>query len=105
MKPNGPNVYGCGLVIDPNDKLAVFFTLNGILMGNFSIGYFLNIVIININNLKGRQISICPSVDHLFPAVTYMCGVPSIEANFGNDKDKPFQYDINNCPGMGLGCI
>jgi hypothetical protein len=25
--------------------------------------------------------------------------------NFGNDKDKPFQYDINNCPGMELDCI
>jgi hypothetical protein len=32
---NGRNVYGCGLVMDPNDKLAIFFTLNGILMGQF----------------------------------------------------------------------
>jgi hypothetical protein len=32
-KPNGMNIYGCGLVLDPNDKLAIFFTLNGILMG------------------------------------------------------------------------
>jgi hypothetical protein len=41
MKENGTNVYGCGLVIDPNDKLAIFFTLNGILMGLllFFIGY------------------------------------------------------------------
>jgi hypothetical protein len=29
------NVYGCGLVMDPNDKLTIFFTLNGILMGQF----------------------------------------------------------------------
>jgi hypothetical protein len=28
-------VYGCGLVMDPNDKLAIFFTLNGFLMGQF----------------------------------------------------------------------
>jgi hypothetical protein len=32
-KLNGTDVYGCGLVIDPNDKLAIFFTLNGILIG------------------------------------------------------------------------
>jgi hypothetical protein len=29
------NVYGCGLVMDPNDKLAIFFTVNGTLWGNF----------------------------------------------------------------------
>jgi hypothetical protein len=27
------NVFGCGLVLDPNDKLAIFFTLNGKLAG------------------------------------------------------------------------
>jgi hypothetical protein len=34
-KENGTNVYGCGLVMDPNDKLAIFFTLNGILLCQF----------------------------------------------------------------------
>jgi hypothetical protein len=37
---NGRNVYGCGLVMDPNDKLAIFFTLNGILMGQFILKTF-----------------------------------------------------------------
>jgi hypothetical protein len=23
-------------------------------------------------------------------------------ANFGDDKDKPFQYDIKKCPEMGM---
>jgi hypothetical protein len=32
---NGRDVYGCGILMDPNDKLAIFFTLNGILMGQF----------------------------------------------------------------------
>jgi hypothetical protein len=32
MKEHG-NVFGCGLVLDPKDKLAIFFTLNGILYG------------------------------------------------------------------------
>jgi hypothetical protein len=35
LKDNGINVYGCGLLMDPTDKLAIFFTLNGILMGEF----------------------------------------------------------------------
>jgi hypothetical protein len=29
------NVYGCGLLLDQYDKLAVFFTLNGTLIGKF----------------------------------------------------------------------
>jgi hypothetical protein len=56
----------------------------------------------------GKQIRISPSVDRLVPAVSILYDVylfPSIEANFGDDKDKPFQYDIRNCPGMGLDCI
>jgi hypothetical protein len=39
-KENEANVYGCGLVMDPNDKLAIFFTLNGILMGQFILNAF-----------------------------------------------------------------
>jgi hypothetical protein len=30
---SGINVYGCGLVLDPEDKLSIFFTLNGNLLG------------------------------------------------------------------------
>jgi hypothetical protein len=33
LRDDGMDVYGCGLVMDPNDKLAIFFTLNGILIG------------------------------------------------------------------------
>jgi hypothetical protein len=29
----GRNVFGCGFVLDPENKLAVFFTLNGKLAG------------------------------------------------------------------------
>jgi hypothetical protein len=32
MKQNG-NAFGCGLVLDTEDKLCIFFTLNGKLMG------------------------------------------------------------------------
>jgi hypothetical protein len=32
-KSNGSNVFGCGLLLDPEDKVAIFFTLNGQLMG------------------------------------------------------------------------
>jgi hypothetical protein len=39
-KENDTNVYGCGLLMDPNDKLAIFFTLNGTLIGNFILQIF-----------------------------------------------------------------
>jgi hypothetical protein len=29
------DVIGCGLVLNPNNQLAIFFTVNGILMGQF----------------------------------------------------------------------
>jgi hypothetical protein len=58
-----------------------------------------------MNIFKGRQIPISPSAEELFPAISLFDMAYSIEANFGNDKDKPFEYDIKNCPGMGLDCI
>jgi hypothetical protein len=38
LKPEGKwtsqgDVGGCGLLVDPNDKLAIFFTFNGKLIG------------------------------------------------------------------------
>jgi hypothetical protein len=44
VKP-GSNVYGCGLVLIPEGKLWIFFTLNGQLLGEFSMSEF------KINNL------------------------------------------------------
>jgi hypothetical protein len=42
-RPESPNVqgnvYGCGLLIDPDNELTIFFTLNGILLGEL----FLNV--------------------------------------------------------------
>jgi hypothetical protein len=32
------DVFGCGLVLSPDDKLAIFFTTNGTLMGQSSNG-------------------------------------------------------------------
>jgi hypothetical protein len=31
------DVFGCGLVLSPDEKLAIFFTTNGVLMGKLSI--------------------------------------------------------------------
>jgi hypothetical protein len=36
MKQNG-DVWGCGLVLDPDNNLAIFFTLNGKLMGELML--------------------------------------------------------------------
>jgi hypothetical protein len=39
VRPEPPNVrgiiYGCGILMDPDNKLTTFFTLNGILLGEF----------------------------------------------------------------------
>jgi hypothetical protein len=32
---NSINVFGCGLVMDPENKLCIFFTLDGHLLGEF----------------------------------------------------------------------
>jgi hypothetical protein len=41
IEPNfkyyGTNVYGCGLVLDPEDDLCVFFTVNGTVVGEFAL--------------------------------------------------------------------
>jgi hypothetical protein len=29
------DVFGCGILLNPENKAAIFFTLNGILLGNF----------------------------------------------------------------------
>jgi hypothetical protein len=52
----------------------------------------------------GQQIPITPLplVDRLVPEVSIFQNVMTLEANFGDDMDKPFQYDIKNCPGMGM---
>jgi hypothetical protein len=39
IKENG-NVFGCGIVLDPEDKLTIFFTLNGQLLGEFRMREF-----------------------------------------------------------------
>jgi hypothetical protein len=36
MKQYG-NVFGCGLVLDPDNKLAIFFTLNGKLLSEWML--------------------------------------------------------------------
>jgi hypothetical protein len=43
--------------------------------------------------------AISPTVDRLFPAVI-MWTKDSFVANFGDDPAKPFEYDIDNCPGL-----
>jgi hypothetical protein len=51
-------------------------------------------------NYSDRQFPIEPTVDHLVPTVTMWD--MSMEANFGDNPAKPFEYDIKKCPGMGL---
>jgi hypothetical protein len=93
------DVVGCGLVLDPQNKLAIFFTLNGTLMGKFwDFGMWPEITPLQFLD---KQTPICPSVDRLFPTVTMWDADMFLEANFGDDPvAKPFEYDIKKCPGM-----
>jgi hypothetical protein len=46
------NVYGCGILLNPDEKLTIFFTLNGILIGSvliFPCIFFLDLLHINDN--------------------------------------------------------
>jgi hypothetical protein len=49
----------------------------------------------------GKPIPINSTVDILYPTVS-MFGKLSFEANFGDDLSKPFKYDINKFPWMGV---
>jgi hypothetical protein len=44
-RPEPPNVlgdvYGCGLLMDSDNKLTIFFTINGILLGQFFLMLFM----------------------------------------------------------------
>nr|CAD2174147.1 unnamed protein product [Meloidogyne enterolobii] len=74
------DIFGCGLVFPPNNKINkefpyIFFTQNGKQIGKG---------ILSKDNLGSYK----PFVHLVY------C---SIEANFGNDlKTKPFKYDISN---------
>jgi hypothetical protein len=103
---NSPNVNGCGLLMDPNDKLAVFFTFNGKLKGQFGYIQAMELTSNLKSKILGKPIPIRPSVDvdRLFPSV-YVENI-IVEANFGDDPEgEPFEYDIENCPGLGLACV
>jgi hypothetical protein len=46
-------------------------------------------------------------VNRLFPAakMDWDSNILSFDTNFGDDPAKPFEYDIQNCPGLELSCI
>jgi hypothetical protein len=40
MKFDATDVFGCGLILDPEDKLSIFFTVNGQLLGELVLEGF-----------------------------------------------------------------
>jgi hypothetical protein len=57
-------VLGCGLVLNPENELSVFFTQNGILMGQGqSLLWLLNLMVI----FTGKPIPIKSTVDTFYP--------------------------------------
>jgi hypothetical protein len=49
-------------------------------------------------NFTGKPIKISPLVDRLFPTVNI--NYDSVEANFGDNSAKPFNYDMKMCPSL-----
>jgi hypothetical protein len=92
-------VVGCGLLQNPGNEVSIFFTGNGILIGQF----FLSGRACFLYCSPGKQIQINPSADCLYPLVTMRDFADmTLETNFGDDPAKPFKYDIEKCPGLGL---
>jgi hypothetical protein len=94
------DVVGCGIVANSGNCLAIFFTLNGILLGEFmrefGIGYW---EMKKTKKFTGKPIPIAVDVDVLIPTVTIWD--VSLEANFGDNlANKPFKYDVSTCPGL-----
>jgi hypothetical protein len=108
----GGTVFGCGLLLNSKNELAVFFTHNGILMGKFKLlltenkfktkkiqKNFYNLSFDNVFlNITGKH-PITPTVNRLYPTV--VTWRTDMEANFGgNLVEKPFKYDIDKCEGL-----
>jgi hypothetical protein len=97
---NGPcDTYGYGLLLSPTNKLAIFFTVNGILMSQFGNGKIgLNYAL--CYDFTGQQIPITPSGNRLVPNVC-MTKV-KLKAHFSDNpaKAKPFKYDIKKYPRL-----
>jgi hypothetical protein len=57
---NSLNVYGCGLVLDPENKLWIFFTLNGNILGELVRD------VLSINKISGSS---PVHVSHCVPSI------------------------------------
>jgi hypothetical protein len=48
---NGPgDVFGCGLLMSPQNKLSIFFTENGILIGQFICVLLMNFYVFDMKS-------------------------------------------------------
>jgi hypothetical protein len=65
--------------------------------------FWLHIKCIIFKSILGKQIPISPSVPVLFPTIRLWEFY--VEANFGDDPAKPFEFDTKNFPGLGLASI
>jgi hypothetical protein len=92
---------GCGLLMNPENKLSIFFTGNGILMGQSLLWLIKLIILYKITKFTGKPIPIDSTLDLLYPSLSLPENI-LLEANFGDDSAKSFSYDIDKCPVMNL---
>nr|CAD2125990.1 unnamed protein product [Meloidogyne enterolobii] len=86
------DVFGCGLVYPPSNKITrcsyIFFTQNGKRIGKNKIEK------LSKNIFKGKALLLKNKSDYYYPYVVLQCC--SVEANFGNNLEtNPFIYDVS----------
>jgi hypothetical protein len=89
------------LLLNSATELSIFFTGNGILMGQSPFWLVINNGFAKIVKSAGKPIPIKTTMFLLYPTASMRENV-SIEANFGDDTAKSFKYDIDKCPGMSM---
>lgn len=88
------DVVGCGLIVPPKNKALngkkaqVFLTVNGKSCESFNHFFFINF------KTQDQHVTINENVEEVWPLVGLIKVGTMMEANFGQNLEKPFNYSI-----------